>query len=81
MRWIQMTFFICLASQLIIQLDNILNFKHPFLSGFQSVNQATICMNVIKGSEEECPGGGNSLHFVWYRRAAGIAPIFQVIYT
>ena len=30
-----------------------------------------------------CPGGGggNSLNFVWYRRAAGIAPIFQVIYT
>ena len=26
-------------------------------------------------------GGGNSLYFVWYRRAAGIAPIFQVIYT
>ena len=25
--------------------------------------------------------GGNSLYFVWYRRAAGIAPIFQVIYT
>ena len=29
------------------------------------------------------PGGGgnSSLYFVWYRRAAGIAPIFQVIYT
>ena len=26
-------------------------------------------------------GGGNSLYFVWYRRAAGIAPILQVIYT
>ena len=26
-------------------------------------------------------GGGNSLYIVWYRRAAGIAPIFQVIYT
>ena len=26
-------------------------------------------------------GGGNPLYFVWYRRAAGIAPIFQVIYT
>ena len=26
-------------------------------------------------------GAGNSLYFVWYRRAAGIAPIFQVIYT
>ena len=25
--------------------------------------------------------GGNSLYFVWYRRAAGIAPIFQVIFT
>ena len=25
--------------------------------------------------------GGNSLYFVWYRRAAAIAPIFQVIYT
>ena len=25
--------------------------------------------------------GGNSLYFVWYRRAAGIVPIFQVIYT
>ena len=27
------------------------------------------------------PRGGNPLYFVWYRRAAGIAPIFQVIYT
>ena len=26
-------------------------------------------------------GGGNSLYCVWYRRAAGIAPIFQVIHT
>ena len=26
-------------------------------------------------------GGGNSLYFVWYRRAAGIAPFFQVIFT
>ena len=26
-------------------------------------------------------GGGNSLYIVWYRRAAGIAPIFQVINT
>ena len=28
-------------------------------------------------------GGGesNSLYFVWYRRAAGIDPILQVIYT
>ena len=25
--------------------------------------------------------GCNSLYFVWYGRAAGIAPIFQVIYT
>ena len=25
--------------------------------------------------------GGNSLYCVWYRRAAGIAPIFQVIHT
>ena len=61
-----MTFFICLASQLIIQLDNILNFKHPFLSGFQSVNQATICMNVIKGSEEECPGGGGVTPYILF---------------
>ena len=26
-------------------------------------------------------GGGNSLYFVWYRPAAGIAHIFQLIYT
>ena len=26
-------------------------------------------------------GGGNPLYFVCYRRAAGIAPIFQVIHT
>ena len=25
--------------------------------------------------------GGGSLYFVWYRRTAGIAPFFQVIYT
>ena len=30
-----------------------------------------------------CGGGkeGNSIYFVWYRHAAGVAPIFQVIYT
>ena len=31
--------------------------------------------DVLKGPR------GNSLYSVWYRRAAGIAPIFQVIYT
>ena len=27
------------------------------------------------------PGGFTFLYFVWYRCAAGIVPIFQVIYT
>ena len=36
---------------------------------------------IILTSEMYPGGGGNSLYFVWYRRAAGIAPIFQVIYT
>ena len=39
------------------------------------------CQFSIKTYVVGTPGGGNSLYFVWYRRAAGIAPIFQVIYT
>ena len=35
----------------------------------------------VAGSNPAGDPGGNSLHFVWYRRAAGIVPIFQVIYT
>ena len=32
-------------------------------------------------SSEGSARGDNSIYFVWYRRAAGIAPFFQVIYT
>ena len=58
----------------------------PSLSFYQMQQTGfTLYRSAVKDCLNSGVGGAggvfNSLHFVWYRRAAGIAPIFQVIYT
>ena len=52
----------------------------------ESINYSNISRAFVCVWEREGGGGGeggerNSLYIVWYRRAAGKAPIFQVICT
>ena len=50
--------------------------KHQDIQNKNHTRTTALARSVARGGE-----GGNSLYFVRYRRAAGIAPIFQVIYT
>ena len=72
--------------------DTVFEFYFPWFGNFFSLSVSVSLSLALSHMKPEVGrsmpvrslipgGGGNSLYFVWYRRAAGIAPIFQVIYT